>query len=376
MSDEEKSYRLKYVGKRFDGMRLPVEVLSDLPAFRDLLAAYAKNQWIAINNPRKRVPRGFDKSISFDLVALEEGSAISKLEWNPYSIQPDLEGFSDELSDIVRGAFNSIAKLIDDAGQDIFPQSLSAEHVRALNKLGAGLQSTEKIEFLNTEGKDGKIVYLDSYRRKKLITCVRETYQTRFQGTGILMGVMTQPQQGFITVNTAIHGPINIQLDHERLVKEFDGYIETDVQFDLQIELDNSDKFRSVVDVYEVELIEISPDLKKCRDRIAYIQTLPQDWNGEDGAPAAASAIRTASFFLTEYAAICSQYHIYPTDSGGILIEFEWNEWDFSVEFSAAGKIEMYGIQIGGEQEEMQPKTFNSFNGAFKKEFDLRLGFL
>lgn len=59
MADEEKSFRLRYVGSRFDNARLPVDVLSDLPAFRDLLAAFAKDEWLSLNSDRQRVPKGF-----------------------------------------------------------------------------------------------------------------------------------------------------------------------------------------------------------------------------------------------------------------------------------------------------------------------------
>lgn len=45
--------------------------------------------------------KGFDQSMSFDLVAIEEGSAVPKLLWNREIAQESLPGFSDELDDIV-----------------------------------------------------------------------------------------------------------------------------------------------------------------------------------------------------------------------------------------------------------------------------------
>lgn len=50
------TFRLRYVGGRFNGTRLPVDVLTDLPAFRDLLVAFAKEEWRDLNAERKRVP--------------------------------------------------------------------------------------------------------------------------------------------------------------------------------------------------------------------------------------------------------------------------------------------------------------------------------
>ena len=54
-------------------------MLPDLPAFRDLLFAYAKEVWRGYNTERQRVPKGFDKCLSFDLIAIEDGSAKPKV---------------------------------------------------------------------------------------------------------------------------------------------------------------------------------------------------------------------------------------------------------------------------------------------------------
>ena len=79
MDDERKSFSLRYVGRRFANARLPLDVLSDLPALRDLIAAIAKQEFRRQNPDRQRVPQGFDKAISFALIEIEEGSAVPKL---------------------------------------------------------------------------------------------------------------------------------------------------------------------------------------------------------------------------------------------------------------------------------------------------------
>ncbi|MCK0510026.1 hypothetical protein [Aromatoleum buckelii] len=278
MTDDATIFKLRYVGLRFDGARLPVDVLSDLPAFRDLLAAFAKDEWRALNADRQRVPKGFDKSLSFDLVSIEEGSAVPSLDWNRGTAQTYLPGFADELYDVVKASFRDVVDLIDGAGNDRFPKSLSSEHVRALNKLGSGLRESERIEFLGTAGADGNVIYLDTYRRKKLITRVRETYQARFEGTGTLLGAVVNADAagGYIEVLTIEHGNIRIQLDAERVVNEFDGNINAVVQFDLQIELDNADRFRSVIEAFDVALIDqgIGEELERCRSRLFEIKGL------------------------------------------------------------------------------------------------------
>ena len=95
--------KLRYVGARFNGAKLPLDVLADLPAFRDLVVAFAKDLWRKQNADRQRVPRGFDRSMSFDLTAIEDGSAIPNLTWDRESAQSCLPGFADAVGVIGHG---------------------------------------------------------------------------------------------------------------------------------------------------------------------------------------------------------------------------------------------------------------------------------
>ena len=67
-----------------------------------------------------------------------------------------------------------------------------------------------------------------------------------------------------------MHGDIEISLDKDRVLQEFDGNIGSMVQVDLQLELDNADQYRSTVSVHEVALIDdrIAADLDKCSVRL------------------------------------------------------------------------------------------------------------
>jgi hypothetical protein len=372
LADAHKSFRLRYVGQRFDGARLPLDVLSDLLAFRDLLVSYAKDEWRRHFPERQRLPRGFDKSISFDLISIESGSAMPKLDWNRETAQANLPGFTDELEHLVDNSYNDLTQLIDGAGNADFPQSLSSEHIRALNKLGSSLRDGERIEFLDSQGADGNVVFLDTYRRKNLITHVRETYQSRFEGIGRLLGTHLRTQvSGYIEVVTAEHGEIRILIDDDRIVNEFDGNINGDVQFALQIELDNNDKFRSIIDVFDVELID-EADLMHCKRRLAELRGFEAGWHNGSGAAVNTAALAVAERFLEKRPVLARAYHIYPTLAGGVLFEFENNGWDFSVEFGPGGTVEMYGVQIVGP-EEMEPQTFDNLNSAFVDLFDTRI---
>ena len=50
---------------------------------------------------RERLPKGFEKSIAFDLVGIKDGSAIPQLEWDRDTAQLLLPDLKDELEGLV-----------------------------------------------------------------------------------------------------------------------------------------------------------------------------------------------------------------------------------------------------------------------------------
>jgi hypothetical protein len=369
---QDASLRIKYVGERFNGGRLPLDVLADLPALRDLLIAYAKEQWRAGNSDRSRVPKGFEQSLSFDLTAIEDGSAIPQLTWDQASAQKSLPGFTAEIQDVIESSFSKIIHLIDRAAHQDFPKALGSEYVRALNKLGSSLRDGEKIEFLGKTGREGNVVYLDPTRRKQLITKVRETYEARFEGTGQLLGnFVNDPKTGRIDIATTEHGVIAVPIEKDRVIDEFDGCIGSTVQFDLVIELDNLDKFQNVAFVHAIGLIDegIAGDFERCKNRLDELAKLNDDWDGEGAIAIRDSVIEAAKKLLAARPHLCSKYKIFPTAVGGILLEFEYGTWDISVEFDADAGIEIFGIEIDGAGE-FQTNRFPAMNQEFLNEFD------
>lgn len=372
---DDKFFRLRYVGPRFDRTRLPLDVLGDLPAFGDLLVAYAKQQWRAANADRQRVPKGFDKSLSFDLVSIEPGSAIPALSWDEAAAQTYLPGFASELSEIVTASYDDVVNLVDNAGRNVFPKALDPEHVRALNRLGSGLHNDERIEFVGSKGADGNVVYLDVFRRKRLITKVRETYESRHDGIGTLIGVFSPPDtQASIQVHVHELGQIEIRIDTER-VKVFDGNINSTVQFDLQIERDNQDAFRGIVHVHGVDLIdpEIGAELERCGSRLDAIANLADAWSDGAGLAPAAEAVAAAKSFLSKRPMLCADFRIYPTLEGGVLFELVRNGWDLSVEMLASGSVEVFGIEVDGPSE-LEPVSYENISIEFLKFFDAKVG--
>ncbi len=113
---------------------------------------------------------------------------------------------------LVEAAYAKVLNLIDSVNGPVGSVELTSENIRALNRFGFGLLPEERIEFLNSRGADGNVVYLDTYRRKRLITRGRDSYQTRFEDIGRLLGIEIDPPgtAGKITILTSEYGKIGV----------------------------------------------------------------------------------------------------------------------------------------------------------------------
>ncbi|WP_156457628.1 hypothetical protein [Altererythrobacter sp. Root672] len=373
MEDDARVFSLHYFGKRFSNNRIPVEALPDLPAFRDLLLSFAKDEWRARHPDRQKLPRNFDKELVLSLFAIEDGSAIPKLEWKRSDPQALLFEIADEFDDIVEAAYANVVVLFD--GGETETPHLNSEKLRALNRFGAALKEGEKIE-LAARDESGKVVWLDMHRRKQLIMGGRETYQTRIEGTGELVGndSPSDPNgQCSIRVQTEQYGTISIPVDRLQLYEEFAEALNSEVQFELLVELDQNDKLRSVVDVFDVATIS-DPNgtvVADAKSRLEELQRLEDGWHDGAGLALGRAALARALDFVVATRTSGVDMHIFPTEVGGVLVDFLLKGWEYSVEFDRVGKPEMYGIEVSGSGE-MEPTSFGGVDDVIE-EFRRRL---
>ena len=361
-------FKLRYVGSRFNGARLPLDVLADLPAFRDLLAAFAEDRWRELNPDRKRVPKGFNEILTFALIKIEDGSAMPNISWGSLTGQQNLPGLPPAHADLVLHSYQQVVSMFEQVALDKYPTSLSPTYLRALNRFGAALKDGEKIEFHGSKDQKGNVVYLDSVRRKKLITHVKDTYEKRVEGTGRLIANF---EDGILGVRTEEFGDIRIPVGQEAVTSTFDGNLSASVFFDLVLELDYNDKYRGVSRIEDIRLIDedLGASISKCRERLAEIGRLAAGWHDGEASAIATIVIDQANLFVTKRPLFSADFRIYPTLTGGVLFEFIVKGWDYSVEFNSDGTVELYGVEVDGAGE-LEPITFPSANDAFYEAFD------
>jgi hypothetical protein len=109
--------------------------------------------------------------------------------------------------------------------------------------------------------------------------------------------------------------------------------------------------------------------LSRCRARLAHLEILKQGWLAGGGNAIGAAALAGANILLSKRPAFSKVFSIYPTEEGGVLFEFETAGWDLAVEFSATGEVELYGVQVDGD-EEIAPRRFADVTPQFLEELD------
>lgn len=369
MGDDEKSFSLRYVGRRFDRARLPLDVLGDLPALRDLIAALAKQKYRLENPDRKRVPQGFDKSISFALTNIEDGSAIPVFTLDHEAAQQNLPNIGDGIIEMVDSAFARVAEIFDNAANDIFPEALPQDAIHALSKLGANIQKDERIEFTGTTGADGNIVSLDTFRRKKLLTHVRETYTVEFEDVGRLTGI--DATHNSIQVDTEKLGELRLSLDGVSMpAEQFDGNLGALIEFSLSIALDAHDDLKAIEKVHSVDLVRpYDDDVMRCVTRLQEIAGIEKGWLGEQqGEQVVHLAGMRATQLIFMRADLAKEFRIFPTEDGGISLEFDQAGWSFAVEIAPDGCLEIDASSDDGNV--FEPKSFAGFGQDFFDAFD------
>lgn len=365
---EDKTFKLRYVGERYEGARLPVNVLSDLPAFRDLLVSFAKDEWKARHPDRQRVPKGFDASLTLDLTTIEEGSARPNLVWSRDVAQATLPGFEDELEEIVEASYADIIELFEGVAAGLDTPELSPEKLRALDKFGAGLRADEQIELKPRASEN--VVFLDVERRKRLITSVRDTYSVRLTGIGTLA---SNSVYGHVIIRTE-RGDISIPVDPQEIIDNFDGSLDQSVQYDVLVEVDRGENIRKVLDVFDVGVVDASIEsgVLRSRERLAEIGRLQPGWLDGQCTAIDNAALLSAQEFVQARIMHAGSMKIYPNEGAGILIELEASGWDMSLEFAPNGSVEMYGIEVDGD-DELEPQIFPNVGEQLLAAFDAKV---
>ena len=372
---EGREFKLRYVGQRFNGARFPLDVISDLPAFRSLVVAFAKDIWRDQNHGRVRLPKGFEQALGFDLVGLEDGSAVPRLSWSRNAAQVPLPTMSEYIDTIVDAAYDRVVDLMDRAARGNYPdRQLSGAVVWALDRFGSSLREDERIEFVGSERRYGKVVSITAEQRSQFMKKAVNTYTRRVEGIGVLTA-LSSTEVGWVQVQTEQYGTLHIPLDGDEVHQSFDGNTRERVRFDVSVRFGRDDVVQSVTDVHDVAMIdeEVDQAIAKANARLTHLKTLEDGWKDGEGIVIDDRAVKSTQHFLARRSTLATSFRIYPTLDGGVQIEFEAGGWELSVEMSATGEVEFCGSRLDGTAN-FDPSTFAGVDDAFLRDLDKRVG--
>lgn len=342
-----REFELHYDGKRFEHHRMPVDVLSDLPAFRALLLAFAKDEWRKRHPGKKRVPKNFQGKFSLSLFALKEGSAIPVTEWIP-AIGEQTSLFGDETLEILDQAYSDLLGLLGNGLSS--GARIDAAKLLGIANFGANLLDDEVITLSDHTTKQ-KILW-DKARRAKLLAQLQEEQSVPYKSEGELVGTLSPsgPEaRCLIHVQTDEFRTIAIPVDKLQIYEEFAPSLNRMVEFELRVWIDSRGKFKGVQDVISVSVV---PDeaLSTALERLEELKKLQKGWLDGEGEPLSVKATALAESFVKVTRNFAHLYRIFPTEEGGVLIDLNRNGWLYSVEFGGDDEIEMRGSDIKGEE--------------------------
>lgn len=312
---------------------MPLEVLGDLAAFREMVLEVAKWKFLARNPNRQRVPRGFSDHFSFNLVRLREGSAVCDIELGARhgtlssEYGPYFEDFSDALESI-----------IDAVSSDNPGTRMPLGYYAYFDRVGRSLREGELLEFrLPTKGVSAK---LDQSRRLNLLGLSR---LNEFTNEVTLRGYVPGMDQDRMTFELQpAHGhKVSAPLPafhFDTILQAFVGYSGIDPVRVLVSGIgrfNRQGRLQSLENVSEVSLL----DPLDVAFRLDEFRNLQDGWlEGEGIAPSETGLDWLSQVFYGNYPIADEFPYSYPTPEGGVQFEWSAGAWEFVLEVDLIAK--------------------------------------
>ena len=196
-------------GARFDGHAVPLTVLPDFTAYRELVLEVARALFFRENPDRQRVPKGFEDNFDLVLRTIREGSAVAPLERRQKATDPQLPLLGKPALDYYEQARDVVSQTIDAmrTGKPA-PANFPLEAVRYFNNFGRTLRDGESIEIRGPGGRAA--VAYDKTIRKKLVLLREGTYEDAVEITGRVVQFDTQRRMfGILSEEQTILGSLD-----------------------------------------------------------------------------------------------------------------------------------------------------------------------
>lgn len=322
-------------GRRFDDASVPVEVLPDLAAYRQLVVAVARAIFFKRNASRQRVPKGFEEQ--FQLVfrkVVEPGSAAIPLERMDSAAATPL--FAD-LPDVFDEARDLVSAAIDAAATDKrLPAEFPLEVTQLFNAFGAALRPDEHIVVVGPQG--SRAVY-NRGTRKKLVLMRNKTYESE---VAITASVVQFDRQRMM---------FEISKDDRRIPGRLEGISEESFAVvrnavaqtnEISVHIvgrgafDGADRLVRLIRIDDISYAEdeATREALDVRKRLALLAELRDGWlDGHGLALDEAKLGRLADLLTAVVDEGVPRPYLYPLPEGAVLAEWSFADAEVSAEF-------------------------------------------
>ncbi|MEU4472200.1 hypothetical protein [Micromonospora sp. NPDC023888] len=384
MTEPEPFVELRMRGQRFDHPGMPVEALSELVAYRELLVEVAKALFLRSHPGRQRVPKGFVERLRLRLRRVDEGSALPVLE----RLDTEAEGFfprDDEFAvarRLIEAAISSVASA------DTLPPDFPEDVVGYFNRFGRSLLPGDSIE-LREPGRERGAVYTANVRRRLLLSR-SSTYRVNATLAGRIVEIDAEDAAfNLRTSNSVVRchfeselfpfirnallpdgaGPA-VRVSGEAVLDRIDKVVRMEVTEagyadDADEESDTLSIDADPADIppprTSATIPRQSDPAAKVNRRIDALESLEPGWlDGEGEPPAREVLARLRHLALVLAAPIHPPVRIYPTPEGGVQLEWTNETHEYSIEFHP--DLSAYVVQVDTASDDFRERLYKSLD--------------
>jgi hypothetical protein len=340
MTDKPKSFvEATFKGPRFTRPELPVDVLPELLAYKDLVVRVAKELYRA-RHGRSRVPKGFDASFQLVLQEIREGSAIAALRRADFELP--LEATQEESGewDAFEEAKNKVEDYVAAIGSyGEAPADFPENVIPMFREFGKRLRDDEEILFPSPRHKEP--VRYNQQVRKRIVLQISNTYEKDVELVGPI--VKLDKEHAHFRIRTDDYGSIDIPytpVQGAMLATALRDGEFTKVSVLAAAQFDRDEHIKSV-QVQDVSITGILSEdqITRIERRLDEFTKLEPGWSsgyGEAPSRDATEWVRGVLLGLMAKDELPPPY-LYATDAGHIRAEWTFGRWEVSAEFKLSG---------------------------------------
>lgn len=345
-------------GGRFEDASLPVDVLPDLAAYRDLIVELAKHLFLQRQPGRRRVPKGFIDSFELGIRAIQPGSTVAVLERRA---PPSRHGTLLQATDDFEHARDLVDAVLEAGTKDApLPPEFPPHLTRYFNQFGRGLRDDEHLELRRPGATTGP--RLDRTIRKRLIVRHEPRYENAVDMTARINGGVIK--RGRITLELE-NGALVDGDCSESLVRQALALAEQRVRVVGVGAFDRGDRLEALVRVHDVIPLdeeEAERSVSPLDRQFAELAALVPGWFEHDTPALDAEGLRAAQAFLSGATAQGVPVpHLYPTPEAEARAEWSLGAWEVSATFDlGARNVRLHATHLDTDASEAAEMSLTS----------------